>query len=157
MPVCIVHTESNSTMLRAIRSIVKSSGCAGNCWREWQLLGTMVITQRRARVMCCKAEPVSPGLLRGSVCGVCTRPIASAIEVTTDRHGTLVEVINIGDTLAVSYYCWINYYVPINIHTINNCYAALFLSIIVIINCATSFINLPLYWRITFKEFVFLP
>ena len=87
------------------------------------------------------------------VCG----PIASATKVTTDSHGSFVEVINIGDTLAVSYYCWINYYVPINIHTINNCYAALFLSIIVIIYCATSFINLPLYWRITFKEFVFLP
>ena len=39
----------------------------------------------------------------------------------------------LSDTLVVSYYCWINYYMPFNIYTINNCYAALLLTIIITI------------------------
>ena len=85
------------------------------------------------------------------VCG----PIASATKVTTDSHGSFVEVINIGDTLAVSYYCWIIYYVPINIHTINNCYAALFLSIIVIMYAQRVLFTFPCIGELRSKSLCF--
>ena len=74
MPVCIVHTESNSTMLRALCSLVKSSRMRRKLLTSLTVSGDIGDNAEACRPRgVLQTTPGHTGLLRGSVCECAAR------------------------------------------------------------------------------------
>ena len=74
MPVCIVHTESNSTMLRALCSLVKSSGMRRKLLTSLTASGDNGDNAEAWRGQWLQTRAGDTGLLSGSVCVCAARP-----------------------------------------------------------------------------------